>query len=185
VYRQRTGAIPVQFEQRIPETSVAGLLMRGVVDRIDRSRDGQRAWVMDYKTGSTYSFKDLEKDPLASGTKLQLPTYLFAVPDAEKASAFYWFISQRGGFEMKAYEPSPELSERFENTVGAIARGIREGVFPAVPGDFQEHRNRFENCTYCDFDRICARRREEAFADKQADPDMIGWLSVASAAEGT
>jgi CRISPR/Cas system-associated exonuclease Cas4 (RecB family) len=169
-YRVRTGAIPAQFEQPIPPTEVAGVRLRGIVDRIDRSADGRRAWVMDYKTGSTFGFDKIKPDdPLLGGTKLQLPTYLLAVSDADAMEAFYWFISQKGGFERISYAPSAENTRRFEATVEAITTGIERGVFPAVPGEFNEFFNRFDNCGYCDFDRICARRREEAFFDKQGD----------------
>ena len=50
-YRLETGAIPVEFEKRIPETEVGGFTLRGVVDRIDKDENG-KAWVVDYKTGS-------------------------------------------------------------------------------------------------------------------------------------
>jgi hypothetical protein len=183
-YRLRTGAVPDRFEQRLPQTQVAGLTMRGIVDRIDRSLDRRRAWVLDYKTGGTSSYDAMDTRPLAGGARLQLPAYLLAVGDAEEARAFYWFISQKGGFAMKQYEPTPELTQRFEDTIGAIAGGVRAGVFPAVPGEFEDHRNNFKNCGWCDFDRICSRRREEAFTDKRDDPAMVAWLNVAETADG-
>jgi CRISPR/Cas system-associated exonuclease Cas4 (RecB family) len=176
----------VLFEQRIPETEVGGVTLRGVVDRIDRTPDGRRAWVMDYKTGSTRGFDKVKDDaPFVGGTKLQLPAYLLAVSDADETSAFYWFISQRGGFKQIPYTPDDARSERFQSTVAAIAGGIEDGVFPAVPGEFNEFFNSFDNCGYCEFDRICSRRREEAFLDKQEDAAMARWRNVASEADGT
>ncbi|MCH7810919.1 MAG: PD-(D/E)XK nuclease family protein, partial [Chloroflexi bacterium] len=58
-FRQETGAVPAEFEQAIPETEIAGVTLRGRVDRIDRTPDGRAAWVIDYKTGSTWEFRDL------------------------------------------------------------------------------------------------------------------------------
>ena len=51
------------------------LRVRGRIDRVDRGADGT-VHVTDYKTGSTYGYGDLDQgDPVAAGTKLQLPIY--------------------------------------------------------------------------------------------------------------
>ena len=52
LFRRETGAVPSQFEVAIPVREVGGVRLRGFVDRIDRTPDGSRAWVIDYKTGS-------------------------------------------------------------------------------------------------------------------------------------
>jgi hypothetical protein len=181
-FRRETGAVPTAFEQAIPETDVAGVRLRGFADRIDRTPDGKKAWVIDYKTGSTWDMDRMEGDPLKGGTKLQLPVYLAAVSDAEEATALYWFITQRGEFSRITYTPSPERDARFQNTLRAIVEGIRAGAFPAVSNEENEWKGRFENCTYCDFDRICSRRRDLEHAGKSGDDDMRPWQNVAKAA---
>jgi RecB family exonuclease len=181
-FRAETRAVPHGFEVPIPETDIAGVTLRGFADRIDMTPDGKQAWVIDYKTGSTFGFGDMKKDPLQSGKKLQLPAYLLAVPDAEEAEAFYWFISQKGGFEHIGYERNPERDKRFRATLQAIVEGIGAGAFPAVPGEWKDFNNNFENCGYCEFDRICARRRDDAFADKAGGDNAIAWLRVSEAA---
>lgn len=183
-FRLETGAIPSEFEVAIPETEISGVRLHGYADRIDRSADGRQAWVMDYKTGSAEEFKGIEKDPLLGGTKLQLPAYLLAVPDAEHATAFYWFISQRGGFERVGYARTPDAEQRFQETVTGIVDGIGAGAFPASPGEYDEFYNGFKNCKYCDFDRICPRRRDDAFAEKAGDALMDPWLLVERTAKG-
>jgi hypothetical protein len=156
--------------------------LRGRVDRIDRTPDGAKAWVIDYKTGGAWDIKGMEDDPLRGGTKLQLPVYLAAVSDAEDATALYWFITQRGDFTRVDYQPSAEKDERFQATLRAIVEGIRAGAFPAVPKEEDEFRNRFDNCGFCDFDRICSRRRDLEFEAKREDPRVGPWLGVAVAA---
>ena len=101
LFRQQTGAVPTHLETHIPETEVAGVTLKGVVDRVDVTPDGKRAWVIDYKSGSSEDHKKKIKrdDPLAGGTKLQLPSYMKAAPDAEEIRALYWFITQKGGFD--------------------------------------------------------------------------------------
>jgi RecB family exonuclease len=182
-FRRETGAIPAEFEAPVPETKVAGVRFRGFVDRIDRAADGRRAWVIDYKTGGKDEYKDFESDPLMGGTRLQLPAYLLAARDAGSASAFYWFISQRGGFDRLEYASTPEREARFRATLEAIVHGIGAGAFPAVPGDYDDFAGKFDNCRFCDFDRMCARRRDDAFADMAGDPALAPWLNVAATAE--
>ncbi|HSP56481.1 MAG TPA: PD-(D/E)XK nuclease family protein, partial [Dehalococcoidia bacterium] len=76
-FRAETGAVPASFEESIPETLVAGVRLRGRVDRVDITPDGSSAWVVDYKTGSSWEFRyGRDDDPLLGGKKLQLPTYL-------------------------------------------------------------------------------------------------------------
>jgi CRISPR/Cas system-associated exonuclease Cas4 (RecB family) len=183
-FRRETGAVPTDFEISIPETDIAGVRLRGRVDRIDRAPDGRQAWVIDYKTGSSWDTKGMDSDPLKGGAKLQLPVYLAAVQGAEEATALYWYITQRGDFARIEYTPTPERDARFQATLRAIVDGIRAGAFPAVPNEEDEWKGGFKNCTFCDFDRICSRRRDLEFAAKEEDPGMAPWRNVAAAAGG-
>ena len=144
--------------------------------------------MIDYKTGSTYEFRDLirdkDSDPLLGGRKLQLATYLAAAGDAETAVAMYWFISRKGGFTIVSYAQNDAAGERFEATLTAIVDGIRGGSFPAVPKEEDEWRGGFGNCTYCEYDRICSRRRDIEYSAKEGDPAAQAWQAVKLAAEG-
>jgi RecB family exonuclease len=185
LFRQQTGAVPSQFEANIPETEIAGVTLKGVVDRVDVTPDGKQAWVIDYKSGGIGDFKDIKpEDPLAGGKKLQLPVYMKAAPDAEEVHALYWFITQKGGFESIEYDPSPERSDAFERTLEAILAGVQAGSFPAVPGEDNEFYGKFDNCRYCDFDRMCSRRRDIEIAAKEADEAVEPWRGVKLAATG-
>ena len=186
LFRQRTGAVPVQFESAIPETEVAGVTLRGFVDRVDITPDQKQAWVIDYKSGASKDHKEeiTPEDPLAGGKRLQLPVYLAAARDAEEVRAVYWFITQKGGFEFVRYDPSPGQEAAFERTLNAIVTGIRAGSFPAVSGEDDEFYGKFKNCRYCDYDRICSRRRDHEQAAKQDDELVAPWRSVEQAAVG-
>jgi hypothetical protein len=181
-FRASTGAVPAEFEANLPGETVSGVTLRGKVDRIDRTPDGQRAWIIDYKTGSTKDFLRIKVDPLRGGTKLQLPAYLSAAGDATEAAALYWFITHRGGFDRIEFENTPENIRRFEETVAAIVEGVRAGVFPAVSGSVDEYRGGWDNCGFCDFNRICSRRREHEYAVKSSDSGMSPWRAVARVA---
>ncbi len=181
LFRRETGAVPSEFEAAIPEQTIAGVRLRGFVDRIDRSPDGSKAWVIDYKTGSDWGFDNMDRDSLKGGTKLQLPVYLAAAGDAD-ATALYWFISRKAGFLRVSYVPSDDRDARFQATVEAIVGGVRAGAFPAVPDEEDEWKSGFKNCTYCDFDRICSRRRDIEFQAKAGHAGMSPWRAVGQAA---
>jgi hypothetical protein len=185
-FRFETGARPVAFEEPIPEQDYGGIRLRGFVDRIDATPDGRKAWVLDYKTGSAYSYRTMTpEDPLAGGSKLQLPVYSFAAPNAEAVQAFYWFISSAGGFERRAFAPTPENMNRFDQTLGAILAGVGAGAFPAVPGDEDGRpRGSFVNCAYCDFARLCTTRRADEFESKHDDRAIDAWSAVRRVAQG-
>ncbi len=72
------GLVPTYFEFEFKDLVLKGrtkeVLLRGKVDRIDVTPDGEFALVIDYKTGKPFYLKALE-----NGTALQLPLYLIAV----------------------------------------------------------------------------------------------------------
>jgi RecB family exonuclease len=182
-FRARTGAIPSEFELRLTPTSLNGVGLTGFVDRLDRTPDGKRAWVIDYKTGAAYDKPD-ETDPFAGGTRLQLPVYVLAAAGAEQVQALYWFVSRRGEFQQMTYEETPENRARFEATLAAILSAQRAGSFPAVPGDEDEFYGGFANCRYCDYDRLCSRRRNYELVAKWDHPGIAPWRAVAETARG-
>ena len=175
--RERFGVSPGHVEARFGMkdggwqgaefTLSDGSLMkfRGVIDRVDLSSDGKRALVMDYKTGGSWGYRDLSDDPIDKGKRLQLAIYSLAARQAlgedVEVSAAYWFVSNRGGFDLAPKEPldigAEGVRERFAEGVSAIVSGIGSGLFPANPGDYGFRG--FENCRYCDFDSLCPSRR--------------------------
>jgi RecB family exonuclease len=183
-YRLEEGVVPSDFEPRLTAPALSGLNFTGFIDRLDRSPDGSKAVIIDYKTGSSSSFESEAADPFKGGRKLQLPIYALAAAEVETIKAMYWFISSAGGFKQVDYEESPVSRARFEATVQTILDAISHGAFPAVPGEENEFFNTFENCGYCDFTRICSRRRLYESEAKSSDADMIAWLDIAAVARG-
>jgi len=179
-FRLLTGAVPAEFEVPTPETQIAGVTLRGRVDRVDRTPDGARAWVIDYKTGSTWGYDKIEKDdPLDGGRKLQLPVYRSAAGDAAEVQALYWFITQRAGFKQISFPDTTENLQRFERTIESIIDSIGAGVFPARSGEEDEQRGGWDNCKYCDFDRICSRRRDQEYTEMSGDEALEPWQRIA------
>ncbi len=164
------------------------LRFRGVIDRIDVSPDGKTALVLDYKTGGTWGYTNMDDDPVRRGTRLQLPVYARAAQkrlgSGVDVKAAYWFVSSRGKFETRPQKPvrMDEMQEPFAKVVKTITDGIRAGFFPANPGMSQSKRT--ENCKYCDFDKICppesrrVRTWERKRKNEKNDPRLADYLSM-------
>jgi RecB family exonuclease len=144
--------------------------LRGSVDRVDFTDDGGLL-VIDYKGGSGRAYAKLEENPLDNGRRLQLPLYARAV--AEKLSrdgdrtGLYWLTKENKIREMSLDQA---LEHDLEQAVGAALDGIADGLFPAVPGEAVGWpRLSFENCRYCDFDRVCPTNRQSEWERVRAD----------------
>jgi ATP-dependent helicase/nuclease subunit B len=162
----------------------------GRVDRVDRSPDGRKLVVLDYKTGSARNYAvidadHVEHDIVARGQLLQLPIYALAAraqfPDAEDVEAYYWFVGQRGAIEMKGGPVDSEATERFESVVRTIVDGIEEGQFPARPGpdDWRPTGPTHANCYYCEFDSLCSSRRGEQWLTIRTRDELSSYVELA------
>ncbi|MCZ6538588.1 MAG: PD-(D/E)XK nuclease family protein, partial [Chloroflexi bacterium] len=162
---------------------------RGQIDRVDISDDGLRVIVYDYKSGGNTGYSKLEDDPVKQGTRLQLPLYSMAVankyPEAD-ISASYWFVRESGNDELK---PGPEIydKDRAETALAAavetIVDGIDNGVFPARPGEMKNYGDggpSFENCRYCEYQRVCPRSKARLWdSKKRSDPALESYVDLA------
>jgi RecB family exonuclease len=178
--RRATGAVPRELEKRI-DVTVEGHRLVGYADRIDVTPAGDRAWVLDYKTGRADEGVT-DDNPFADGTRLQLPVYLMGVAGVAEARAIYWFITSRAEFKQVGYTDSPGARELFARVLAAVADAVGAGAFPAVPGEWNDFYGEFENCGYCDFTRICSRRRDLELRDKGGDPAQGRWARIAAVA---
>ncbi len=147
---------------------------RGKADRVDRTEAGHQI-VLDYKTGGGKKFDKLHLDPFNGGTTLQLGLYAEAARQRlgrHDAAAYYWMVEQAGPSAFLGYHWTDALHGRFLEVVGAMVEGIDGGVFPLVPGDFDNFRNSYDNCRYCDFDRLCPADRGD-YAEAKVDAPQL------------
>ncbi len=153
---------------------------RGRIDRIDRSPDGRRLVVTDYKSGRLPARRGGDAfDPVAGGRALQLAVYGMVaerlVPGAE-VSAYYRWISHPGEDPEPPFASFAVTRQRLHDVVDGIVTGIDGGVFPADPGgssyDIRNRRDTFDNCRHCPFDRLCPTDRGEAHVRKQHDAQL-------------
>jgi RecB family exonuclease len=156
---------------------------RGRIDRLDRSEDGSRAVVYDYKTGRAH---DIAEDPVDAGRSLQLPVYAAAArahTGIGEISTYYWYTTEEGrDAALAGFELDEALEARFATVVGSIVDGIEHGCFVAVPGarewDFRGRRETHANCLFCPYDRICPPDRSTAWERKGDDDAIAPFLAL-------
>ncbi|MGE0599448.1 MAG: PD-(D/E)XK nuclease family protein [Dehalococcoidia bacterium] len=163
------------------------IAFRGLADRVDIGPNGELA-VVDYKTGSTRTYKALtEKNTFAGGKFLQLPVYALAFRDQSQApvKASYWFITESASFERKTIVLDENTYQAFGGIVQTLVETMRSGYFPAVPGedDWRSTGVSWENCRYCAYDSVCASaNRIENWNAVKKDPALAAFVDLASAA---
>jgi ATP-dependent helicase/DNAse subunit B len=141
-YEQKFGigdSRPVEIELK-GET----VLARGIIDRVDRNKDGELR-IIDYKTGSSH----LGRDDLIRGRRLQLAIYALGARDAlglgEPVEGFYWMIraAKSGSLKLSKFKHTSN-SDAWLGPEGAmevarmhiqeVVSRIRAGQFmPAAP----------------------------------------------------
>jgi ATP-dependent helicase/nuclease subunit A len=187
------GSKPVDTEWRFGEEArfelqLANqtLFVQGSIDRVDEADDGSVV-VVDYKTGSPGKYKKLEADPFSGGELVQLPLYgLVAAQVRGRSSAIQavYLVWDKAKIEWKQF--SLELSSEgehptkaeFEENLAHFLDSMRQGVFPARPGD--RSMGSFDNCKYCPYDRCCPSDRDVAWTRIQDSPSLYNLNLVAT-----
>ncbi|MEZ5247310.1 MAG: PD-(D/E)XK nuclease family protein [Acidimicrobiales bacterium] len=157
------------------------LRIRGSIDRVDETHDGELI-VIDYKTGQSKYYKDLsESSPTPGGRFLQLALYAAAArvvmqrPDAATRGA-YWFVTKRGGYSTAGYRVTDEVARLALGTVEAIVDGIAAGVFPQVPD--QPGWRMFVGCEFCEPDGLGTAHQYADHKRISDHPGLALWRAV-------
>jgi ATP-dependent helicase/nuclease subunit B len=194
--RARQQVAPVEVELAFDALAVVlangrTVSFRGIIDRVDRSIDGRRLVVYDYKTGSPSGFAKVARairqdgDLTARGTKLQLPIYALAAkaayPGAQEVSSYYWFVGRKGLGDTVGAVVDERAEARFRDVIDVVVEGIEEGRFPANPGDesWQFGQWTFEHCGWCEFDRVCPTSRGEQWVQLRGASELARYRELA------
>ena len=193
--RAAQGTMPAAAEQRFgfdgqeaPVLEAGGhrVSFRGMIDRVERSDDGGRVVVVDYKTGKPERHRNaLREDPVARGQLLQLPVYaLAALRDAAagaRVRGAYWFLTEDGVREV-AWEADDAHQESFTGAVAVVADGIQQGLFPQRPGrDLLLAR---ENCGACPHVLACDADRHRRWERLREEPALAGLARLEDGGDG-
>ena len=163
------------------------LAVRGAIDRVDETPDGT-VIVIDYKTGSARSYKDIsEDDPTPGGTHLQLVLYSLAArqilqrPDAS-SRGLYWFVTAKGGFSTVGYPVRPEIEAATLDTVGRIVDGIAAGHFPAHPA--APGYRTWVDCPYCEPDALGLSHQYADWQRLARHPELADYVDLCGGDRG-
>ncbi len=160
------------------------VMLRGSADKVDEVRDGTII-VTDIKTGGMSRYQALKTDPVAAGTKLQLPAYAHAARQllgGETAEAAYWFV-RRGKRGRIPVELTDELEQTYAATVGTLARSIASGLYPARPPEGPDFA--WVQCPYCNPDGIGHGDARSRYERKRHDPalrELVGLVDPSALA---
>ena len=155
------------------------LRFRGKIDRIDLSPSGDTALVLDYKTGHTRNYSNMDRDPVQRGKFMQLPVYGLGarqlLRDGVNIKVAYWFVTESGKFATRPPKQKrlDKMLDAFVPVVATITGGISAGLFPANPGKGGA------NCSYCEFKELCPTRRELHWRRKRDDPRLSDYVAMA------
>jgi ATP-dependent helicase/nuclease subunit B len=161
------------------------VMLRGSADKVDEARDGTII-VTDIKTGGMSRYQALKNDPVAAGTKLQLPAYAHAARQllgGRAAEAAYWFV-RRGKRGRIPVELTDELEVTYATTVGVLARSIAAGLYPARAPEGPDFA--WVQCAYCNPDGIGHGDARGRYERKRHDPalrELVGLIDPAASAE--
>lgn len=149
------------------------LRLRGAADLVDHAADGSLV-VTDLKTGSSAGFQDIgEEDPVAGGTKLQLPTYARAVrarygDEDTPVRARYWF--PRGDGEEIDLPLTEAVDAQYRAALSTLAHGIAQGVFPRRPPT--EDDRSWVQCIACNPDGAGYSTDRDRWAQLRETPEV-------------
>ncbi|MFC0626367.1 PD-(D/E)XK nuclease family protein [Kribbella deserti] len=143
---------------------------RGSADKVDIGADGT-IYVTDVKTGGPSRFEAIATDPVAAGTKLQLPVYAYAARARlgnghTPVESAYWFV-RRGGVRIPV-PLTPEVEARYVETLDTIVSSIAAGWFPAKAPEVPDFL--WVQCPYCNPDSIGHAEVRARWERKRFDP---------------
>ncbi len=158
---------------------------RGRIDRIDVSRDGKQARVIDYKTGSLPdSMRGKGRTPLMSGERIQIVIYRGALSvlnefkGVEAVEGEYLHLQPKDGQVVQCRFTDEELREA-SRTLPAILEivgdGIESGVFFARTSGTVRPSG---HCEYCEYLPVCGKDRVQREERKTNDPAVRRFLQI-------
>jgi ATP-dependent helicase/DNAse subunit B len=154
--------VPLSGDDAVPlQLRLDGSLVkvRGYIDRIDRI--GDRAFVVDYKTGTT----EIPKSEMTEGRNFQMMVYLLAgqaILESEQqtnpnaptsiAGGTFWHFNRKASGKINTDDPEDiEALQEAQTRLGEHLRQGRAGNFASTP-----NRKGGGACShYCDFTEFC------------------------------
>ena len=131
--------------------------------------------VTDIKTGGSGRYAVIKDDPVAAGTRLQLPVYAHAARQqlgADQVVAQYWFV-RKDRFKRIPVDLNDTVEDLYSRTLDVLVRGIADGVFPAKAPEVQDFA--WVQCPYCNPDGLGHSDARERWERKRGQPELAGF----------
>jgi hypothetical protein len=162
------GAAPKIVELALP--GGGRLPLRGRIDRVDRLPDGTLR-VIDYKTGSDWSYVPSSKDaPLKGGRVLQVALYAHAAAELLRdkvSTSEYWFPARD-----RPVRYGPDELAAAPALIESLLEHPRAGAFiPTTDSG---------DCSYCDYAAICRATHDERYHKTASPPAAWAKLNADS-----
>jgi hypothetical protein len=162
----------------------------GCIDRIDRAPSGGLV-VIDYKSGSSYSYREIDSEPLGRGRHLQLPIYakaaqqsfVSATGEAPQVRAEYRFVQAAAGYAIVPVQLTAGLDAELSGVLETLVSTVDAGCFPPRPGKPVKVAQ-YEHCQYCDFDVLCTIDRAELWERACTDSRMKPYTDLVTGTGG-
>jgi RecB family exonuclease len=158
---------------------------RGKIDRVDLSRDGKHARVIDYKTGSLPdSMAKKSRTPLMSGERIQIAIYRGALSvldefkNAQAVEGEYLHMQPKDGRIVPCCFTDKELwdaSLALPDILEIVGDGIESGVFFARTAGTVRPSG---HCEYCAYLPVCGKDRVQREERKANDPAVRRFLQI-------
>jgi hypothetical protein len=158
---------------------------RGRIDRIDISRDGKRARVIDYKTGALpQSMAAKSRSPLMSGERIQTVVYRGALSvldefkSVETVEGEYLHLQPRDSRIVPCRFADEELQKALQDLPGIleiVGDGIESGAFFIRTSGMVRPSG---HCDYCEYLQICGKDRVQHEERKAGDPAVQKFLRI-------
>ncbi|GAB2933556.1 hypothetical protein GCM10027047_32500 [Rhodococcus aerolatus] len=170
----------------VPLPDGSTVLLRGKADKVDADASG-RLWVTDVKTGSAWRFEGLgEDDPVAGGTKLQLPVYAHAArarhgDPGTPVEAQYWFVGPKDRGARVELTLTDAVEHTYAATLATLTRSIGRGLFPPRPPadpDFL-----WVQCDYCNPDGLGHGEARTRWLRAKHDPRLAELVALVEPVE--
>ncbi len=158
---------------------------RGRIDRVDVSRDGKRARVIDYKTGALpESMSGNNRTPLMSGERIQVVVYRGALKSLDQFKGVETIDGEYLHLQPKDGETAPcsfgdeelqKAAQVLPALLEIVGDGIEGGIFFARTSGAVRPGG---HCEYCDYLTICGKERKQREERKAKDPAVVRFLGI-------
>ena len=152
--------------------------MLGSADKVDRTRDGVLL-VTDIKSGSDKKYEGLKTDPIAKGTRLQLPVYAYAAQQilgGDQVEAQYWFVRGRAAFKRIPVKLDDDVQKTYAEAVSTLVTSIKHGLFVARPTEKADYK--FVTCEYCTPGGLGHEEARKRYERKRAAPTLAPLIDL-------